>query len=253
MRLQDKAIVITGATGIAASSAAHAVAEGARVFVISIDESECRSLASQVDLAGYAVADLTVESAANDGFVSAIETLGGMEGLLAVAGGSGRRFGDGPLHELGLGAWEKTLALNTTPVFLAARAAIGAMREGGGSIVLISSVLATRPVPELFATHAYSAAKGAVNALVTTLASFYATDRIRVNGIAPGLVRTPMSERAARDPATVEYALRKQPVAGGFLAPDAVADAAVFLLSAESAQVTGQVLAVDGGWSVTEA
>jgi NAD(P)-dependent dehydrogenase (short-subunit alcohol dehydrogenase family) len=62
-----------------------------------------------------------------------------------------------------------------------------------------------------------------------------------------------MSERAARDPATVEYALRKQPVAGGFLAPDAVADAAVFLLSAESAQVTGQVLAVDGGWSVTEA
>jgi NAD(P)-dependent dehydrogenase (short-subunit alcohol dehydrogenase family) len=62
-----------------------------------------------------------------------------------------------------------------------------------------------------------------------------------------------MSARAGSDPETVAYASRTQPLAGGFLEPEAIADAAVFLLSDESSQITGQVLTVDGGWGVTEA
>ncbi|MGH8950959.1 MAG: SDR family NAD(P)-dependent oxidoreductase, partial [Acidimicrobiia bacterium] len=146
-----------------------------------------------------------------------------------------------------------TFRINTNPMFLATSRAIGHMRGRGGSVVIISSVLATSPSPVHFATHAYASAKGAANSYVKTLAAYYAVDGIRVNAIAPGLVRTPMSERAASDPETVEYAARKQPLAGGFLEADDIAGTAVFLLSDESSQVTGQVIAVDGGWGVTEA
>ncbi len=257
MLLRDKSIVVTGATGIAAAGALRASREGARLFAISLVEEDCSDLidriADQGGEAAWASADLTVESEAESAFREATAFLGGIDGLFAVAGGSGRRFGDGPVHDMSLAGWEQTLRLNTNPMFLAAGAAIREMRETGGSVVIVSSVLATHPVPNLFATHAYASAKGAVNAFVTTLASYYAKDGIRVNAIAPGLVRTPMSERAASDPATVEYASTKQPLAGGFLDPDDIASTAVFLLSDEAAMITGHVIAVDGGWSVTPA
>jgi NAD(P)-dependent dehydrogenase (short-subunit alcohol dehydrogenase family) len=125
------------------------------------------------------------------------------------------------------------------------------MQDRGGSIVLVGSVLATHPVPSLFATHAYAAVKGAATSLATTLASYYAPRGIRVNVLAPGLVDTPMAARAAEDPEILAYSARKQPLAGGMIDPDDVARAAVFLLSDDSSQITGQVIAVDGGWSVT--
>jgi len=257
VRLADKSIVITGATGIGAASAHKVAEEGGKVFVISLHEDDCRSLVSELEnrgaAAGFRAADLTIEEEANDSFEAALSFLGGIDGLFAVAGGSGRRLGDGPADQMTLEAWEKTVQMNANPMFLAVRNAIREMRGSGGSIVVVSSVLATSPVPHLFATHAYATSKGAANALVTTLASYYADAGIRVNAIAPGLVRTPMSERAAADPETVAYAGRKQPLAGGFLQPEDIANAAVFLLSDESSQITGQVLSVDGGWGVTEA
>jgi NAD(P)-dependent dehydrogenase (short-subunit alcohol dehydrogenase family) len=88
--------------------------------------------------------------------------------------------------------------------------------------------------------------------MTRSLAATYAPEGIRVNLIAPGLVATPMSARAASDPASVAYARAKQPLAAGFLEPDDVAAAAVFLLSDDAARITGQVLEVDGGWGVTE-
>ena len=126
-------------------------------------------------------------------------------------------------------------------------------RDQGGAIVFITSVLATSPVPDLFATHSYAAIKGAEIALTTSLASYYAPMGIRVNAIAPGLVDTPMAQRAATDESIVEFAIRKQPLAGGLLDAVDVANTGLFLLSDESKTVTGQTIAVDGGWSVTSA
>jgi NAD(P)-dependent dehydrogenase (short-subunit alcohol dehydrogenase family) len=257
MQLSGKSILITGASGIAAAGALRAAAEGARVFIISLLEEECRALAGRVADAGasvgWAKADLTDESEADRAFTEAAGHLEGLDGLLAVAGGSGRAHGDGPTHEIPLDGWARTMAMNTHPFFLATRNAIGQMGKGGGSIVIVSSVLAASPAPAHFATHAYAAAKGAANAFVTTAAAYYAGQAIRVNAIAPGLVRTPMSERAGSDPVTMEYAARKQPLAGGFVEPEEIASLASFLLSDEAAMITGQVIAVDGGWSVTGA
>jgi NAD(P)-dependent dehydrogenase (short-subunit alcohol dehydrogenase family) len=111
-------------------------------------------------------------------------------------------------------------------------------------------VLAESPEPRNFATHAYAAAKGAVVALSRSMAAYYAPHHIRVNVLAPGLVRTPMSERAAA-PAVHEFIARKQPLAGDMVDAGDVASAALFLLGDASHSITGQVLSVDAGWSVT--
>ena len=251
-RLRDRVILITGSTGIAAAGAERAAAEGASVFTVSRTADHARTLAERLPGAGWAAADLTDEGAVDAAVADVIERFGRIDGLFSVAGGSGRRFGDGPIHELTADGWDRTLELNLRSQALVARAVTRRMLAGdGGSIVLVSSVLASRPVPELFATHAYAAAKGAIEALATTMAATYAPHRIRVNVVAPSLTATPMARRAADDPATVAFARRKQPLVGGFLAPDDVAHAAIYLLSDEARAVTGQVLTVDGGWSVT--
>ena len=261
--LAGKVVAVTGATGIAASAALRFADEGARVLVFSIEESECAELGSQISARGleshWVAVDLRDGDATERAFAAGHARFGRLDGLFAVAGGSGRRFGDGPLHELSTEAWRFTMELNDLPAFHAVRAALRIMLGGpssgepsSGSIVVISSVLALAPSPRLFATHAYAAAKSESLSMIRTAASYYTPHRIRFNGIAPGLVDTPMAARAAADPDTRDYVRRKQPLAGGPLDPADIAAAAVFLLSDQSRMITGQVLAVDGGWSVTE-
>ena len=257
--LDGKVVSVTGASGIAAAAARRFAAEGARILVLSKDEAECATLASDLDGLGaehHAIAvDLTDGPATEAAFASGRSLLGRPDGLFAVASGSGRRFGDGPLHEATTEGWKATMDINGLPTFHAARAAVRLMLDerAPGSIVLIGSVLAQAPSPRLFATHAYAAAKGGTVSLVKAAASYYAPNGIRFNCIAPGLVDTPMAARAAADPDVMDFARRKQPLAGGMLDPSEIAAAATFLLSDESRMITGQILAVDGGWSVAEA
>jgi NAD(P)-dependent dehydrogenase (short-subunit alcohol dehydrogenase family) len=255
MRLKDRVVVVTGASGIAAAGARRFFDEGASVFVVSLDEAECHDLVAglgSADRSGWAAADLTNEDETVGAFAACKERFGRVDGLFAVVGASGRSAGDGRIEDIPIEGWRHTMDINTVPPFLATREAIRLMRPSRrGAIVLIGSVSATHPSP-LFVTHAYAAAKGAEISMTRSLAATYAPEGIRVNLIAPGLVATPMSARAASDPASVAYARAKQPLAAGFLEPDDVAAAAVFLLSDDAARITGQVLEVDGGWGVTE-
>jgi NAD(P)-dependent dehydrogenase (short-subunit alcohol dehydrogenase family) len=260
-RLADRVCLVTGSTGIAAAAAVLLARQGASIFVASRTGAHADALAARIrsagGRAGARAADLSREADAEAAVGACVEAYGRIDGLLSVAGGSGRHFGDGPIHELTAEGWDRTLEQNLRSQAMVSRAVARQMlgqepNASGtrGSIVLISSVLASRPVPELFATHAYAAAKGAIASLGLAMAATYAASGIRVNVLAPGLTDTLMAARAAADPATVAFVRRKQPLAAGFLEADDVASAAVYLLADESRAVTGQVLAVDGGWSV---
>ena len=262
-RLRARVILITGSTGIAAATAERCAAEGASVFVVSRTAAHAEHLAGRLEgiaraTAGWAAADLAIDGEADAAVEAAMARFGRVDGCFAVAGGSGRRFGDGPIHEVSAEGWDRTLELNLRTQALTCRAVVRQLltqEPNGsgtrGSILLMGSVTATDPVPEFFATHAYAAAKGATIALMTTMAATYASDRIRVNAVAPGLSDTPMARRAAGDDRLLAFAARKQPLTGPMLDPDEIAHAAVYLLSDESRAVTGQLLKVDGGWSVT--
>ncbi len=256
-RLAGRIVLVTGSTGIAAATAERAAAEGASVFVVSKTGDHARTLADRLEGAAWAEADLTDEAAVDAAVGAATDRFGRIDGLFSAVGGSGRRFGDGPVHTVTAEAWEATAALNLRTQVLVCGRVVRAMREQSpdaagmrGSVLILGSVTTAAPVPELFGTHAYAAAKGALTALMTTMAATYIADRIRVNLVVPSLTRTPMASRAANDAHILEYAERKQPLAGPMLDPDEVAKAAIYFLSDESRAVTGQSLAIDGGWSI---
>ena len=263
MRYAGRVCLVAGSTGIAEASALRFAREGARVFIASRTEGHCRDLVDAIRSEGgeadYLAADLTEDGAADRAVANAAERFERIDAVFNVAGGSGRRFGDGPTHLATVEGWDATLLLNLRSQFLMCRAALNRMLEQEpdvqglrGAILNMTSILAFHPSPAHFPTHAYAAAKGAIVSLTTTMAAYYAPHMIRVNAVAPSLTRTPMAGRAASDPETVGYASWKQPLVGGLLEPEDVANAAAFLLSSEARAITGQVLKVDGGFSVSE-
>ncbi|HZL35388.1 MAG TPA: SDR family oxidoreductase, partial [Tepidisphaeraceae bacterium] len=180
---------------------------------------------------------------------------GRFDALYHVAGGSGRAKGDGALHEISDGGWDFTLDLNLKSTFYSNRAAVRQFQKQktGGSVLNMASVLAFSPSPRFFSTHAYAAAKEGIIGLTRSAAAHYAAHNIRFNAIAPGLVDTPMARRAAADEAIRKFIATKQPLDGGRMGRVEDLDAAVvFFLSSQSRFVTGQVLAVDGGWSLSD-
>lgn len=250
-----KVLIVTASTGIAAAFAQQAAAAGARLVIASSDVHSGWELA-QATRAEVWTGDLTLTGSAQSVLSQCLSKFGRVDGLFNAAGLSGRRFGDGPAHECTDEGWDLTLAQNLGIMFRMCREVIGRMlqqepAEDGirGSILNMGSVLAVAPEPRHFDTHAYAAAKGAVASMTRSMASYYAPHKIRVNAIAPGLVRTPASERGS--PELLEFVSKKQPLTGGMVEPADVARAALFLLGGEARPITGEVLTIDGGWNVT--
>jgi len=257
-----KTCVITGSTGIAAATIRLAARQGCAVYFISRDEESCRSMAAELNAdnlpCGFFVADLTKPEAVAEAVHAGVMQFGRIDALFNVAGISGRRFGDGPIHECSVEGWEATFDNNAKTTFLMCREVVNQMlrqslSETGqrGAIVNMASVLALSPEAGHFATHAYAASKGAIISLTRTMAAYYAPHKIRVNAIAPGLVRTPMSARAQSDPAILELMKTKQPLSEDLIEAEDVAHAALFLLGDGARNITGEVLTVDAGWSVS--
>ncbi len=254
--LTDKKIVIIGGTtGIGLAAASAFIAEGASLVVVgrkkeSVEEAGQLLGKNAVAVNGDAIDPATAEQAIEQCY----ELYGGFDGLYHVAGGSGRKMGDGPLHELTLEGWNKTMELNLTSLMLSNQAAVKKFiaLHKGGTILNMGSVLGFSPSPVFFSTHAYAAAKSAVIGFSKSIAAYYAKHNIRVNVIAPALVETAMAQRAANDEQIRRFIQLKQPLDGGRIGhPDDTNGLAVYFMSDLSAFTTGQVVAVDGGWSIS--
>jgi NAD(P)-dependent dehydrogenase (short-subunit alcohol dehydrogenase family) len=251
--MNGKAVLITGSTGIAAATATLAVGAGARVFVTSRTPEHGEELARKIGCRFFA-ADLKEPGAAQ----AVVDQVGPIDALFNVAGVSGRKWGDGPLHECTPEGWDATLDSNVKSMFLMCKAALGRMMgqpvaPNGlrGTILNMASVLGFAPQAQHFATHAYAASKGAILGMSRSMAAYYAPLKIRVNAIAPALVRTPMSLRAQGDPEILGLLKTKQPLTEGLIEAEEVARAALFLLGDDSRRITGDTLLVDAGWSVS--
>jgi NAD(P)-dependent dehydrogenase (short-subunit alcohol dehydrogenase family) len=255
--LKDKNIVIIGGTaGLGLSAARAFIANGANVVVVGRNEEVV--VAAQHLLGSAAIAitgDATAESTAAQAIEQCIAHFGSFDGLYHVAGGSGRKMGDGPLHELTLEGWNKTFELNLTSLMLSNRAAVQSFlqHQKAGTILNMGSVLGYSPSPQFFSTHAYAAAKAAIIGFSKSIAAFYANTNIRINVVAPALVETNMAQRAANDEKILSFIKTKQPLEGGRIGqPEDLDGIAVYFMSDQSRFTTGQVIAVDGGWTVSE-
>jgi NAD(P)-dependent dehydrogenase (short-subunit alcohol dehydrogenase family) len=249
-------VIIGGTTGIGLSAAKAFVAEGANVVVVGRNAD---SAAAAQKLFGKSAVSMVGDASNEDTAAKAIEycinTFGSFDGLYHVAGGSGRKMGDGPLHELTLEGWNKTFELNLTSLMLSNQAAIKKFIElkKAGTILNMGSVLGYSPSPKYFSTHAYAATKSAIIGFSKSVAAYYAKNNIRINVIAPALVETPMAQRAANDAEILSFIKTKQPLDGGRIGkPEDLDGLAVYFMSEQSQFTTGQVVAVDGGWSISE-
>lgn len=255
--LENKHIVVIGGTsGIGLSAANSFIKHGAKLVVVGM-KPEVAERASGIlgPAAILELGDAREEGVATKAIDTCIRSYGTFHGLYHVAGGSGRKMGDGALHELSLDGWNKTLELNLTSLMLSNRAAVQQFLKDGnsGTILNMGSVLGYSPSPKYFTTHAYAAAKAAIIGFSKSIAAHYAENNIRINVIAPGLVHTPMAERAAKDDSIQSFLKSKQPLDGGRMAdPSDLDGIALYFMSEQSKFTTGQVIAVDGGWELSE-
>jgi NAD(P)-dependent dehydrogenase (short-subunit alcohol dehydrogenase family) len=256
--LAGKSLVVVGASsGLGLSATRACLKGGASVVAVAPPSAPTDALCGLASPALQIVhGDARDPQTAQLAVVRAVEAFGALHGLYHVAGGSGRALGDGVLHEITDTGWDETLRWNLTSLFYSNRAATARFLEQrtAGSVLNLGSVLGSSPSPRFFGTHAYAAAKAAIVGLTLSAAATYAARQVRFNVITPGLVETPMSSRALASAPTLEFIHAKQPLDGGRPGVPADLDAAVvFFLSDASRFVTGQVLAVDGGWTVTDA
>ncbi len=254
MLSQKNIVVIGGTTGLGLAAAQAFINQGAKVLVVGRSEQSCQD--AKILLGKNAIAisgDACLPSTSLDAIQACATTWGKLDGLYHVAGGSGRKMGDGPLHELSLEGWNKTFELNLTSLMLSNQAAVKQFisQSSSGTILNMSSVLGFSPSPKHFATHAYAAAKSAVFGFTKSIAAYYASQNIRVNVVAPALVETPMSVRASKDEVIQLFIQNKQPLDGGRIGiANDLNGIACYFMSDLSKFTTGQIVAVDGGWSL---
>ena len=242
-RLRGKVAIVTGgAGGIGHAFARGLAGAGARVVIADMDEAGAGALASA--LGGDALAlkvDVTSVESTQALASAALERFGRIDILVNTAA-IYVTLERKPFDEIDLAEWNRIFAVDLTGSALCARAVLPAMKQQGAGVIINMGSVNTHLVPE-GRTH-YNAAKAAVEALTRTLARELGPHGIRVNALAPGLVRTGRAhlvpeERYQR--VASERALRRE------MTPEDLVGPLVFLCSDDASMVTGHVLVVDGG------
>lgn len=238
--LADRRVFITGgATGIGASLVAAFHAQGARVAFIDLQADAGAALAASLPGCLFEACDVTDAPALERAVMTAADRLGGLTVLVNNVANDTRLRAEDTTAQ----AWRRALSVNLDAAFLASRAAYPFLRARGGAIINISSINALLGPPELAA---YSAAKGAVNALTKALAREWGSDLIRVNALSPGWVVTQRQLDFWLTP-EAEAAWMKQVALPQRIKPEDIARLALFLAADDSRMITGQNLIIDGG------
>lgn len=240
VRLAGRRAIVTGAArGIGQAVVKLFAEEGACVAAMDL-----RAMAGPPSGLSLVV-DLRDPDAVVTTMEAAIESLGGLDILVNCAASVTE---GATAEDLPLSAWAEAIDVNLTAPFLTCRAAIPAMRAGGGgAIVNVSSVFGRRPAPEAVA---YCATKGGLVQLTRALARDHARDGIRVNILSPGAVRTERLVDLYGSMAAGDAALAPAHPVGRIADPMEIAEAALHLASDASGFVTGTDLVIDGGFSL---
>ncbi|MDR7101372.1 SDR family oxidoreductase [Croceicoccus sp. BE223] len=236
------AIVTGGANGLGAATACLFAALGAKVIVADIDDARGEALAAQIG-GHYRRCDVTSEA----DFEALVGTCVDRHGWLGcMINNAGQLGALGGIADITLDAWNRTVTVLLTSVFLGTKHAarvMGRNGERGGSILNTASVGGIAAL----APHAYTAAKHGVVGLTRSAASELAADGIRVNAVAPGSVPSRLTELAYGGMEAMEAAQRARNPLGTIVSADEIAGCFAWLAGPDGRNVTGQVIAVDSG------
>lgn len=236
-------VVTGGASGIGKATAQRLAELRGQVVIADLPTSDGARIAREVGAVAFEPLDVT-DATALETLASAIEREhGAVSGVVATAGISVATSAVDYTPE----SWRRIMNVNLDGAFFTAQAFGKRMRGRGGSIVLISSIAASRVVsPERHA--AYGASKAAITQMAALLGVEWAGDGVRVNAVAPGYTNTPLLDRIRQeDPATYAHWVSQTPI-GRLLEPREIANAILFYLSDLSSGCTGSSLLVDGGY-----
>jgi NAD(P)-dependent dehydrogenase (short-subunit alcohol dehydrogenase family) len=236
--MNDIALLTGARGGIGRALVARLRARGLRVAAVGRDAATLADVAADAHIA----LDCTTPEGAAQALLACRQALGAAPSLLAHAVGSTLIA---PLHRTRVDAAREVLRVNLESSLWVLQSWITALEGGPGAAVFASSVVARIGVGQ---HEAIAAAKGGVEALVRAAAATYAAQGVRVNAVAPGLTETPMTAAMLKLPAMREAAGRQYPL-GGVQSAEDVAAVMDFLLSPASGRLTGQVIAVDGGFT----
>lgn len=228
----------TGGIGQALCELLHR--RGARLVLCARGEKQLNELAAQYS-AEAIPADITQAGAVDQVVSQTMDKFGRLDALAHCVGSIFLK----PVHLTSDEEWEQTLRLNLYSAFYALRAGVKAMMKTGGSIALCSTAASLTGVPN---HEAIAAAKGGINSLVLSAAATYASYGIRVNAVAPGLVRTPLSEKIISNERSLKVSLAMHPL-GRIGEPSDIAASLDYFLDPSNSWITGQIVAVDGGLS----
>lgn len=248
MRLKDKLAIITGGgTGIGRGIALEFSKEGARVVVSGRRIEPLNETVNQIQAQGGTAitiqADVSSSKQVNQMVEKIITEFGRIDILVNNAGIYLPHDALSTTEE----EWDKVMAIDLKGVWLCSKACLPQMlKQGEGKIINISSIAGLIGLEQ---SAAYCAAKGAVNNLTRQMALDYASWGINVNAIAPGVIESEMTKSYLENEEEKKRFLEKTPV-GRVGVPQDIAYAAVYLASSESNFVTGQILVVDGGWTI---